>query len=101
MSFRWLQMRITEEKERAERETNILNRLPSALDSLSFSVQFRGTPIQVTLTDDRLTLAAHPEGGSRPVRVGVGDDVRELCPGDRTVFELSQDPATTGPSARN
>jgi trehalose/maltose hydrolase-like predicted phosphorylase len=75
-------------------------RLPSALGSLSFSVQFRGTPIQVTLAGDRLTLAAHPEGGSRPVRVGVRDDVRELCPGDRTVFELSQNPATTGPSAR-
>jgi hypothetical protein len=34
MSFQWLQMRITEEKDRAERETNILNRLPSALDDL-------------------------------------------------------------------
>lgn len=34
MSFQWLQMRITEEKERAERETNILNRLPSALAEL-------------------------------------------------------------------
>ena len=34
MSFQWLQMRITEEKERAEREINILNRLPSALDEL-------------------------------------------------------------------
>ena len=75
--------------------------LPSALDSLSFSVQFRGTPIQVTLTSDRLTLAAHPEGGSRPVRVGVRDDVRELRPGDRTVFDLSQNPATAGPSARD
>ena len=39
------------------------------LDSLSFSMQFRGTTIQVTLTADRLTLAAHAEGVSRPVRV--------------------------------
>jgi trehalose/maltose hydrolase-like predicted phosphorylase len=76
-------------------------RLPSRLDSLSFSMQFRGTPIQVTLTADRLTLAAHPEGGSGPVRAGVHDDVRELCPGDQTVFELSPNPATTGPSAQD
>jgi hypothetical protein len=34
VSFQWLQIRITEEQDRAERETNILNRLPSALDEL-------------------------------------------------------------------
>ena len=75
--------------------------LPSRLDSLSFAMQFRETPIQVTLTGDHLTLAVHPEGASRPVRVAVRDDVRELRPGDQTVFELSQNPATTGPSARD
>ncbi|HJY61517.1 MAG TPA: glycosyl hydrolase family 65 protein, partial [Streptosporangiaceae bacterium] len=75
--------------------------LPSRLDSLSFSMQFRETPIQVTLTGDHLTLAVHPEGASRPVRVAVRDDARELRPGDHTVFELSRDPATTGPSARD
>jgi trehalose/maltose hydrolase-like predicted phosphorylase len=75
--------------------------LPSRLDSLSFSVQFRETPIQVTLTGDHLTLAVHPEGASRPVRVAVRDDARELRPGDQAVFELSRNPATTGPSARD
>ena len=76
-------------------------RLPRQLGGLSFSMQFQETPILVTLTGDRLTLASHPEGVSRPVSVGVRDDVRELCPGDRTVFELSQGPATTGPPARD
>jgi trehalose/maltose hydrolase-like predicted phosphorylase len=76
-------------------------RLPSRLDGLSFSMQFRQTPILVTLTPDRLRLAIHPEGVSRAVRVGVSDDVRELCPGDRTVFKLGQDPTTTGPSAHD
>ena len=71
-------------------------RLPNQLASLSFSMQFRQTPIQVTLTRDRLTLALHAEGGSRSVRVAVRDDVRKLSVGDRTVFELS--PATTAPS---
>jgi trehalose/maltose hydrolase-like predicted phosphorylase len=75
--------------------------LPSRLDSLSFSMQFRETPIQVTLTGDHLTLAVHSEGASRPVRVAVRDDVRELCPGDQTIFEFSRNPATTEPSARD
>jgi hypothetical protein len=64
-------------------------------------MQFRETPIQVTLTGDNLTLAVHPEGASRLVRVAVRDDVRELRPGDQTVFELSSHPPTTGPSARD
>ena len=75
--------------------------LPGRLDSLSFPMQFRETPIQVTLTGDHLTLAVHPEGASRPVTVAVRDDVRELCPGDRVVFELSRNPPTTGLSARD
>src|ERR1019366_8560078 len=76
-------------------------RLPSRLDGLSFSMQFQETPMVVTLTGDRLTLAIHPEGVSRPVRVGVRDDVRELRPGDRTVFELSQVSAVAGRPAHD
>ena len=71
-------------------------RLPNRLASLSFSMQFRQTPIQLTLTRDHLTLALHAEGGSRSVRVAVRGDVRKLSVGDRTVFELS--PAATAPS---
>jgi hypothetical protein len=33
-------------------------------------------------------VGAHPEGASRPITVAVGDEVRELCPGDRHTFEL-------------
>jgi trehalose/maltose hydrolase-like predicted phosphorylase len=76
-------------------------RLPGRLESLSFSMQFRQTPIHVALTGDRLALAIHTEAVSRPVRVGVRDDVRELCPGDETVFELGRDQAPAGPPARN
>jgi len=64
-------------------------RLPSRLNDLSFSMQFRETPIHVTLTHDRLTLALHAEGGSRSVRVAVANDVRELSVGDQTMFELN------------
>jgi trehalose/maltose hydrolase-like predicted phosphorylase len=66
-------------------------RLPSRLDGLSFPVQFRQTPIQVTLTGKRLTLAVDPEAASRPVRVGACGDIRELCPGEQTTFELRGD----------
>jgi trehalose/maltose hydrolase-like predicted phosphorylase len=75
-------------------------RLPGRLDGLSFSMQFQETPIFVTLTGDRLTLVSHSEDASRPVRVGVRDDVRELRPGDLTVFELGPDPLTIGPHER-
>jgi len=63
-------------------------RLPGELAGLSFPMQFRETPVLVTLSGDRLTLAVHPEGVSRPIRAGVLGDVRELCPGDQAVFEL-------------
>jgi trehalose/maltose hydrolase-like predicted phosphorylase len=62
--------------------------LPKELDGLSFSMRFEGTPLQVTLGQGGLTLAAHPEGASRPIRVAVGQEVRELRPGDHHTFEL-------------
>ena len=63
-------------------------RLTDRLEGLSFPMQFRGTPLRVSLTRGELTVAAESEGSSRPVRVGVGDDVRELCAGDRCSFSL-------------
>jgi len=63
-------------------------RLPPRLEALSFSMQFQGTPLLVSLADGRLTVAAHQEGVSRPIRVGVGDDVRELRAGDECTFSL-------------
>ena len=63
-------------------------RLPRRLEGLSFAMQFQGTPLLVMLADGRLTIAAHHEGVSSPIRVGVGDDVRELSAGERRTFEL-------------
>jgi trehalose/maltose hydrolase-like predicted phosphorylase len=71
-------------------------RLPSELDGLAFPVQFRETPILVTLSGGRLSLAVHPEGASHPIRAGIPGDVRELCPGDQAVFELSQGGSANG-----
>jgi hypothetical protein len=62
-------------------------------------MQFRGTPIRVTLSHDRLTLAVHPEGGSLPIKVAVADEVRQLCPGDSTAFDLGRKATTSAAQA--
>jgi trehalose/maltose hydrolase-like predicted phosphorylase len=62
--------------------------LPEQIAEMSFSMQFHRTPIHVRLAGRRLTLAADPEAVNRPIKVGLGDDVRELCPGDEVTFEL-------------
>jgi trehalose/maltose hydrolase-like predicted phosphorylase len=67
-------------------------RLPAQLEGLSFSMQFQRSPIRVTLADGRLSLAAYGEGVTRPIRVAVGDDVRELRAGDRCTFALPSVP---------
>jgi trehalose/maltose hydrolase-like predicted phosphorylase len=59
------------------------------LDGLVFSMQFRATPLRVSIAGDELTVLALPEGFRGPVRIGVGDEVRELGAGDSTVFALS------------
>lgn len=59
------------------------------LDGLVFSMQFHATPLRVSITSDELTVLVLPEDFRGPVRVGVGDDVRELEAGQRCVFSLS------------
>jgi trehalose/maltose hydrolase-like predicted phosphorylase len=66
-------------------------RLADRLEGLSFAMQFRRTPLRVTLERGELTVVADAEGFSRPVRVGVGDEVRELHAGDRWVFALPRE----------
>ena len=70
-------------------------RLTDRLDGLSFPMQFRGTPIGVTLKDGGLTVVAHTKGFSRPIRVAVGDEVRELRAGDHHTFALKQTTSVT------
>jgi trehalose/maltose hydrolase-like predicted phosphorylase len=65
--------------------------LPSRLEGMSFPMVFRGRPMLVTLGSDRLTVAVHPEAPRRTLRVGVDGDVRQLGPGERTVFELGSE----------
>ena len=59
------------------------------LDGLSLPMQFCGTPIRVTLEGGELTAAALAVGFSPPIHVGVGEEVRELAPGERCVFTVA------------
>jgi trehalose/maltose hydrolase-like predicted phosphorylase len=68
-------------------------RLTDRLDGLTLPMQYRGTPLTVTLRAGELSVSVHGEGLSRPIRVGVGDEVRDLCPGDACTFALAAERA--------
>jgi trehalose/maltose hydrolase-like predicted phosphorylase len=75
-------------------------RLPAAVERVSFWMQFRRTPVHVSLDHERLELTVHREGAGGPIKVGVGDEVRELCPGETETFELSATVTAAGGEAR-
>jgi trehalose/maltose hydrolase-like predicted phosphorylase len=64
-------------------------RLPHRLGGLSLPMQFRGTPIKVTVEGGKLTVLVLPDGFSAPVKVGLGDEVRELSAGDSCTFSIA------------
>jgi trehalose/maltose hydrolase-like predicted phosphorylase len=74
--------------------------LPVEVEEVSFRVQFQRTQLLVTLDHHRLTLSLQREGAGGPIRVGVGDEVRELCPGDVETFELAPPIAGGGVTGR-
>ena len=63
-------------------------RLHERLDGLSLLMQVRGTPLRVGIDGSELTVEVLTEGFSQPLRIGVGDDVRELAAGERATFSL-------------
>ncbi|MFD2414948.1 glycosyl hydrolase family 65 protein [Amycolatopsis pigmentata] len=71
------------------------------LDGLVLSMQFRGTPLKVSIAGDELTVFALPEGFRGGVRVGVGGEVRALEAGESCVFALSGEPGATKTSRVN
>ena len=70
-------------------------RLIDRLDGLAFSMQFHGTSIRISIKGHELTALAQAEGFRPPVRIAVGDQVRELGAGARCVFALPQPPDPT------
>ena len=67
-------------------------RLVDRLDGLAFSMQFRKTSIRISVKGVELTVLARAEGFRAPVRIAVGDQVRELGAGDECVFALPPQP---------
>jgi len=70
-------------------------RIIDRLEGLSFWMQFHRSPLQVTLEGGVLRIAAYSEGFNEPIKVSVGDEVRELSSGDRCEFALRRDAAET------
>ena len=58
------------------------------LDGLSFPMRFRGTPLEIKLEGEKLTVAAESEGFNRSIKVGVGDKVQEIKPGESRTFDI-------------
>ncbi|NJC71364.1 glycoside hydrolase family 65 protein [Planosporangium thailandense] len=71
-------------------------RLLDRLDGVAFTMRFRGTSLRVGVKDDELTVLAEAEGFRGPLRVGVGDEVRELGPGSDCRFALAAQPSAVG-----
>src|SRR5262249_31057778 len=66
-------------------------RIIDRLEGLSFWMQFRRSPLRVTLEGGVLAIATYSEGFNEPIKVSVGGEVRELRSGDRCTFALRQD----------
>ena len=75
-------------------------RLPAAIERAEFWMQFRRTPLRVVLDHYRLAVTVHTEGAGGAVRVEVGDETREVCPGVTESFELSSAVAAAGYEGR-
>jgi trehalose-phosphatase len=58
------------------------------LRGLALPMRFRGLLIQVTLLDNHLRVHAEVDSLNRSVRLGVGDQVREIRSGESYTFDL-------------
>jgi hypothetical protein len=70
MSFQWLDMRITEEQDRRKRESEILERLPRALNEVyealtdcieSYTAAFGAESAEMTLQPSRIQISVREE----------------------------------------
>ncbi|MHA6794284.1 glycoside hydrolase family 65 protein [Pseudonocardia bannensis] len=71
---------------------------PRRFGVLELTVQYRAQPLRVRVTGREVQVSAEP-GPGRPIRVGCGEEVRELHPGEAVRFTAagaSKDGALTG-----
>jgi trehalose/maltose hydrolase-like predicted phosphorylase len=61
---------------------------PEKLDGLHFPILFRGVPIDVSLSDGKLSVAVQDEDREHSVKVGVGDEVQEIRAGRSHAFGI-------------
>ena len=61
--------------------------LPPEITSVSFSVHHREHRVAITLAADHLSVRSRA-GDRSPIRIGVGQDIRELAPGAQAVFRI-------------
>jgi trehalose/maltose hydrolase-like predicted phosphorylase len=74
--------------------------LTDHLDGLTFPMQFRGTSMRVSISGDELIVSILAEGFSRPVRIGIGSEVRELTAGENWAAPLRGQRDRLGNSGR-
>ena len=63
-------------------------KLVGNLEGLSFPMRFRGSPLHITVEGDKLTIAMQDDGPGPPVKVGVGDEVREAKGSELYTFSI-------------
>ena len=63
-------------------------KLNDRLDGLSLPMRFRKTSVEATLEEGKLTVATQTDGFDRSIKVGVGDEVREIKDEERYAFSL-------------
>lgn len=91
MAFQWLQMRITEEQDRIDRERHVLKRLPQALDEMhqalaeclaSYTGAFGAESAEIRMDAPRITVTVRErrDGAWRP-RGTVNLTAMPLLPG--------------------
>jgi hypothetical protein len=59
-------------------------------------MRFRGLLIKVTLDEDSLRVDAEVDSLNRSVKVGVGNQVREIRSGESYIFDLGVGPRPRG-----
>jgi trehalose/maltose hydrolase-like predicted phosphorylase len=63
-------------------------KLNDRLDGLSLPMRFRKTSVETTLKEGKLTVATQTNGFNRSIKVGVGDEIREIKDEERYAFTL-------------
>jgi trehalose/maltose hydrolase-like predicted phosphorylase len=62
--------------------------IPDELGHLTFEIRYRGHLLDFHITNDLLTVATRP-GEALPIRIGIGDRIIDVEPGNTEVVDLS------------